>query len=458
MSRWHYRRSLASRVALLSVASAGMSITLMALGAFLMIRHQLQESTDQSLLNRAEVTAENPDITLDPQRSVGQMIGAGDVKVLVLTPSRTVLISDDKIAPRIGESEERVRQGLVPYSIRNTTDAKGHRYRIATVPSGAGNAVALAQSTKPLERDLTRLNLVLAFFGALGIMLAAPTGWMVARNGLRPVRRLTASVERIARTEDLTPLVVEGDDEVARLGGAFNQMLKALAASRDRQRRMIADASHELRTPLTSLRTNMELLRQADQHGGLPPDSRAELLDDVAAQIEELSTLVGDLVELNRDEPTTTSVQTLDLADIVDGALTRVRRRAPGGVEFDVELRPWVVTGEAPSLERAVTNLVDNAVKWSPPAGRITITLVDGVLTVDDEGPGITEQDLPHVFDRFYRSDESRAMPGSGLGLSIVRQVAERHAGAVRAGRSPAGGARLQLWIPAALQVQPDSR
>ncbi len=229
-------------------------------------------------------------------------------------------------------------------------------------------------------------------------------------------------------------------------------MLTALAASRDRQRQLVADAGHELRTPLTSLRTNLDLLSQADETGAgeLSPESRAELLDDVRAQIEELTTLIGDLVELARDEPLTHVVESVDLAEVVDRALVRVRRRAPG-VEFDVDIASWWVVGESGPLERAVTNLLDNAAKWSPADGTVTVRVADGVLTVDDDGTGISERDLPHVFERFYRAEESRSMPGSGLGLSIVRQVVERHAGTVEAERRTSGGTRFTVRLPGSL-------
>jgi two-component system sensor histidine kinase MprB len=308
----------------------------------------------------------------------------------------------------------------------------------------------LVQALDPQEHVLQRLGAVMLLLGAAGVIAAGMAGWAVARNGLRPVRRLTSSVEHIARTEDLTPLPIEGDDEIARLATAFNLMLTALSASRDRQRQLVADAGHELRTPLTSLRTNLDLLAQADGSGadaGLPPEARAELLEDVRAQIEELTTLIGDLVELARDEPLTHVVEPVDLAEVVDRALTRVRRRAPG-VRFEVSASPWWVVGEPAGLERAVTNLLDNAAKWSPPEGTVTVLVADGVLTVDDEGPGISPADLPHVFDRFYRAEESRGMPGSGLGLSIVKQVVERHAGHVTAERRATGGTRITVRVP----------
>ena len=226
-------------------------------------------------------------------------------------------------------------------------------------------------------------------------------------------------------------------------------MLAALAASRDRQRRLVADAGHELRTPLTSLRTNLDLLVQAEHGAGIPPEARAELLDDVRAQIEEMTNLIGDLVELARDEPLPHVVETVELTEVLHRAVARVRRRAPG-VTFEVTASEWWLTGESAALERAVTNLLDNAAKWSPESGTVTVALHEGVLTVADHGPGISPEDLPHVFDRFYRSKESRGMPGSGLGLSIVRQVAMRHSGTVDAAVNPGGGTLMTLRLPGA--------
>ena len=171
-------------------------------------------------------------------------------------------------------------------------------------------------------------------------------------------------------------------------------------------------------------------------------------MDDVRFQIEELTTLIGDLTELARDEPAPVTPEPVDLAETTARAVDRVRRRA-SSLHFDVHLDPWWVTGESAALERAVTNLLDNAAKWSPPLGVVTVRLTEGTLRVADQGHGIPDEDLPHVFDRFYRSKESRTMPGSGLGLSIVRQVAERHGGSVRADRADdEGGAALWLTLP----------
>jgi two-component system sensor histidine kinase MprB len=226
-------------------------------------------------------------------------------------------------------------------------------------------------------------------------------------------------------------------------------MLASLAASRERQRRLVADAGHELRTPLTSLRTNLELLAQADRRGGLTPEQRDEIFADAIAQVEELSTLVGDLVELARDEPVQDPPEPVDLAALVDRAIERVRRRTLGA-EFDVTTSPWWVMGESGILERAVMNLLDNAVKWSPLGGLVRVELDHGTLTVSDSGPGIDEADLPLIFDRFYRAERARTMPGSGLGLAIVRQAAERHGGSVFAANRQPHGATFVLRLPGA--------
>jgi two-component system sensor histidine kinase MprB len=447
---WHYRRSLASRVILLTTMAVGLAVAFVALGAFLTVRMQMQSSLDDSLLDRAHKAAEYAEVSevTAQYRLPVWILGAGDFRVAFVTSDRIYTPDSDATLP-LGQPEVDVATGAQDSSVRTVTSG-GQRYRVVAVPTSTpGQALAIAQSLEPQEHVLAKLGGVMLLFGLAGVVAAGMAGWAVARNGLRPVRRLTTSVERIARTEDLTPLPVEGDDEIARLATAFNQMLTALAASRDRQRQLVADAGHELRTPLTSLRTNLDLLSQADATAaGLSPQARAELLDDVRAQIEELTTLIGDLVELARDEPLTHVVETLDLAEVVDRALARVRRRAPG-LQFDIEVvSSWWVVGESAALERAVTNLLDNAVKWSPSGGTVTVRVADGVLTVDDEGPGISEQDLPHVFERFYRAEESRSMPGSGLGLSIVRQVVERHSGSVVVERRPGGGTRITVRLP----------
>ncbi len=451
--RWHYRRSLASRVAVLTTVALGVSIAILSLTAYVVMRQQLMSSLDQSLLNRAHrATTVSALSELTVKGIPPWMLGAADVRVIIVNGDGAS--GTDIPDFHLGSPEYDVMTGQRDSSVRTLVTEEGERFRVATVQAGSAQALILAQPLTPNDRTLGKLGGVLFVFGALGVLAALLAGWLVARNGLRPVRRLTQVVERIAETEDLTPLRIEGDDEVARLAMAFNQMLLALGASRDRQRRLVADASHELRTPLTSLRTNLDLLRQAEGNAALPPEARLELLDDVRGQIEELSALVGDLVELARDEPMTHVVAQVDLADVVERAVTRVRRRAQG-IGFDVSTEPWVVVGDSSSLERAVTNLLDNAAKWSPSDGTVTVRLADGVLVVDDQGTGVAEADQPHIFERFFRSEESRAMPGSGLGLAIVRQVIDRHGGQIEVSRAPDGGARFTLWLPGVPAVTP---
>jgi two-component system sensor histidine kinase MprB len=230
-------------------------------------------------------------------------------------------------------------------------------------------------------------------------------------------------------------------------------MLGSLESSRERQQRLIADAGHELRTPLTSLRTNIELLASDARTGMLKPADREEILADVSAQLAEFTTLIGDLVQLARDDRVAASPEPIDVRDVVNAAIERVRRRGKGLI-FDVELNPLYVIGEADTLERAVTNLLDNAVKWSPPGGTIRVQLEGDRLRVADQGPGIKDEDLPYVFDRFFRSETSRNTPGTGLGLSIVAQAINRHGGWVKAGHSAQGGAEFTVSLPGSTTLE----
>ena len=269
--RWHYRRSLASRVAVLTTVALGVSIAVMALTAFVVMRQQLMSSLDQSLLNRAhKATATTTLSEITARGAPAWMLGAADVRIIFISAEGRAMTGDDIPNFTLGQPEYDVATGQRESAVRTLVTAEGERFRVATVQANSGHALILAQPLAPNDRTLEKLSGVLFVFGALGVLAALLAGWLVARSGLRPVRRLTSSVEHIAVTEDLTPLRVEGDDEVARLATAFNQMLLALGASRDRQRRLVADASHELRTPLTSLRTNLDLLRQAEGNDGLP--------------------------------------------------------------------------------------------------------------------------------------------------------------------------------------------
>ena len=272
-------------------------------------------------------------------------------------------------------------------------------------------------------------------------------GGLVGRSAMRPVRRLTRGTRYVAVTQDLSRHVEAiGDDELASLARSFNAMLEALAESRRAQRQLIADASHELRTPLTTVQANVELLARGAELG---EDERRQLREDLLAQLRELTALVGDLVELARERPPESELAELGLDALVAACVERARAREPRAT-FVCALHPCRVRADRPRLERAITNLLDNARKWSPPGGAVEVEVADGELVVRDEGPGIDEADLPYVFDRFYRSADARRLPGSGLGLAIVRQVAEMHGGAVWAAPPRSGrGAELHLRLSA---------
>jgi two-component system sensor histidine kinase MprB len=291
---------------------------------------------------------------------------------------------------------------------------------------------------------------------------AAVLGRTVARAGLAPVERLTGAVEHVASTQNLQAAIpVSGEDEIARLARSVNAMLSALDSSRAAQRMLVEDASHELRTPLTSLRTNIELLIRADTGGAgstgrlLPAEDRAKLLQDLEVQVVELAQLTNELVELARQDASPEPVEEVDLSDVVSAAVQRARLRATTvafTVRYETGQRPAVVAGRPVALERMVLNLLDNAAKWSPAEGTVQVRLsVDAdtaLLTVADSGPGIDSEDVPRVFERFYRATAARSMPGSGLGLAIVAQTVAQHDGTVTAGRSTARGALLTVRLP----------
>jgi two-component system sensor histidine kinase MprB len=441
------RMSLALRVAVLTTMAVALTLGAASAIVFVTVRAQFESSLDESMFQRAQDAAKAGYAPSADQEETADALAG--IKILFVRGGELLTRQADKEFP-YGQLEYDVSIGAAKKSARTLT-YDGTPYRVVAVQAGPGTALVLAQPMDSIRQALERLKIILLLTSSLGVALAGLAGWAVATNGLRPVRRLTEATEHVARTTDLTPIEVQGRDELARLTTSFNAMLQALDASQERQRQLVADAGHELRTPLTSLRTNIELIGQAadntERH--LSDDQRHEIMGDVRSQLEELTTLVGDLVELARDEPMSRDPEPLDLADVVNQAIERVRLRAPE-LRFDVELSPWMVIGEPQLLERAVTNLLDNAAKWSPPEGAIHVRLLDGVVTVVDEGPGISAEDLPHIFNRFYRSSEARTLPGSGLGLSIVKRAAERHGGTVDVASPPGGGTTFTLVLPEA--------
>ncbi len=445
--------SFRQRLALLSAAAVAAAVVLASAITFVIVRSELRGEVDQSLkdtVNRISVPAElllpgtvpGQNVLVLPQ---GQL-GSRDVYAQVVRPNGSVVRPrGSRIRLPIDEQVlEVARTGKGSFF----TDATigGVHARIYTAPVPTGDAVQAVRPLEEVDRTLRDLTFALVLVGLGGIALAVWLGLMVARAALTPVKQLTDAAEHVARTHDLSRRIrADRADELSRLGASFNTMLEALASSQAAQRQLVADASHELRTPLTSLRTNIEVLSS----DALPPEDRQKLLRDVVAQLGELTVLVSDLVDLARGDEPALVAEDVRLDMLVAEAVERARRRSPDKAFF-TDLSPALVQGVPARLDRAVTNLLDNAAKWSPPGGQIEVHVHDGALSVRDHGPGIDEADLPYVFDRFYRAAAARGLPGSGLGLAIVRQVAEWHGGTVTAERAQGGGARLRLQLPVA--------
>ncbi len=333
----------------------------------------------------------------------------------------------------------------------------GLALRILAEHFAPGRVVQFAQPLSEVDNLLSHLRLILVLLSLGGILLAALLGQLVARAAVQPVRRLTRAAEHVAETQDLSGRIAPtGDDEIGRLAVSFNAMLDALEismsaldASVHAQRQLVADASHELRTPVTSLRTNIEILQHAPDMDG---PERERLLDDVVEQIGELTLLMNDLIDLARGEEQRADTEDVRLDIVVAEALARAQRwpisdRSPT-TPLQANLDPVLLSGVAARLDRAIANLIDNAIKYSPAGEPVEIELHGGELTVRDHGHGISAEDLPYVFDRFYRGAEARGRPGSGLGLAIVRQVIAQHGGTVTAERPPGGGTLMRVRLP----------
>ena len=326
---------------------------------------------------------------------------------------------------------------------------KGVQLRVLTQGNGTRGAVLVARPLTEVNNELSRLLLILAIVGVVGIALAAALGALVARAALAPIARFTRRTETLAGGLDLSQRLPDGGrDELARLAASFNATLDALQRSIESQRNLVADASHELRTPIASLRANIQVLADAER---LPPEDQASLRADIVSELDELTRLVGDVVELARGTESKGELNDVSLEEIVRVAVQRAQRRSD--TIFQVNLEPTLIRGEAERIDRAVSNLLDNARKWSPPEKPVEVDLHDGLLSIRDHGPGFEQADLPHVFERFYRADRARKLPGSGLGLAIVRQAAEAHGGYVKAENAPEGGARVQISFGAVLDA-----
>ena len=434
--------SLRWRVMLLAMSMVAMVVVLMAVAVYAVVSAALYTDIDNQLQSRAQLLIASGSLAADPAKAI-EGTAYSDVNAMLVNPGRSIYTANQQgQSLPVGQPEKAVIRGELFMSRRTVGDQ-----RVLAIHLPNGSSLLISKSLQPTNAVMNKLKWVLLAVGGIGVVIAAVAGGMVARTGLRPVGRLTEAAERVARTDDLRPIPVVGSDELARLTEAFNSMLRSLAESRDRQARLVADAGHELKTPLTSLRTNVELLMASGAPGAPPiPESElGELRADVIGQIEELSTLVGDLVDLTREDNSHGAMlEDVELTEVVERSLERVRRRR-NDIHFNVDVIGWQVHGDAAGLSRAVLNLLDNAAKWSPPGGTVGLTLsrVDAAhaeLAVSDQGTGISPEERGLVFERFYRSTSARAMPGSGLGLAIVKQVVVKHGGMIRIGETVPGG------------------
>jgi two-component system, OmpR family, sensor histidine kinase MprB len=427
------------RVTLLATVAVAVAVVAASGVVYVVVRHQLLGEVDSSLVNRARDFVQHP----GPGPGIG-IVPIGPRASLGGPPTYLQVIRSDGEGaavklPGVEQAEQLAGNGGRGFF------SDGHvqdvHVRVYSARVADGLALQVARPLDEVDHTLHRIGLYLLFIGLGGIGIASGLGLLVGQATLRPVGHLTEVAEEVAETRDLSRRIEAGSrDELGRLASAFNEMLEALDTSLKAQRQLVADASHELRTPLASLRTNVEVLAGGKR---LAPAELRRLLADVIGQVEELSRLVGDLVELDRE--TAPELEDVRLDELVAQTVERARVRAPG-VVFRTELEESVVQAAPTQVERAVSNLLDNAAKWSE---SVDVRVAGAEVTVRDHGPGIAEEDLPRVFDRFYRAASARHLPGSGLGLSIVRQVAQSHGGEVTAENAPDGGALFRLRLAA---------
>jgi two-component system, OmpR family, sensor histidine kinase MprB len=441
-----------ARLTVASAAAVALAVLLASAVIFLIVRSELLGQVDGSLRAKTLTLRYRPGISPEGFPVVAPASGPGEPGgyVQVLNGNGTVVLAPGETTPLpVSGRALEVANGKRGAFFVDATVGGAH-VRMLTSPIAQGVAVQVARSLSEVDGSLHRLALILLVVTLGGVGLAAGLGGLVARATLAPVRRLTEATEHVTATTDLTRRIdAGGTDELSRLARSFNTMLGALEASLQAQRQLVADASHELRTPLTSVRTNIEVLQRGI---GMTDEERTRLLRDVVGQLEQLSVLVADLVELARGHEPQQGVEDVRLDELVADAVERQRKLSPE-IPLGTRNEPALVRGVPARLDRAVRNLLDNAAKWSPPAGEVDVQTRarngSAEVIVRDHGPGIRPEDLPFVFDRFYRAAGARGLPGSGLGLAIVKQVAESHGGTVTADNAPGGGAMFRLTLPA---------
>jgi two-component system sensor histidine kinase MprB len=445
------RWSISKRLSTGAAAAVAVAVALASVGAYVAVRAKLRGEVDSSLRSRASQIQElqarlgGPTVGFRvpaplPPFGGEARFGGAQGAVQFIDPSGQARANGDFALP-VDAAAASIAKGGDGAKLEDR-DVAGHHLRMLTAGLPDGGAIQIARPLDEVDDVLHGLLLLLVGITIGGVVLAAVLGGLVSRASLGPVRRFTEETESIASAPDLgRRLDAETDDELGRLARSFNSTLEALERSVATQRHLVADASHELRTPLASLRTNIEVLRTERE---LPAAERRELLHDLVEQADELTLLVGDIVDLARGGEPHEAFDDVPVHELVERAVTRAQRHAPD-VRYELAIEPLTVHGVPDRLDRAVSNLLDNAAKWSPPGGTVDVWLREGELVVRDHGPGFKDGDLPYVFDRFYRASDARKLPGSGLGLAIVRQVAEAHGASVHAENAQGGGAVLRL-------------
>lgn len=442
--------TLNTRVTLAAGFAVLLAVVSVSVAVYVVVRSNLHDQIDRSLVDESQ-TLRHDEGTLDrhlPESSartghvpllhdVFMQVVDSDGEIVMSFENRRLPVSTEVIAVARGQREATFFDASVA----------GTPVRVYVTNAGDAMALQLGRSLREVEQTLRQLIVTLTFISAAALVLAIVIGRLVAAAATGPVHRVAEAADTVARTRELSHhIAVPSGDDLGRLASNFNAMLDALSESLSQQRQLVADASHELRTPLATLRTNIEVMRRADE---LLPDERESLIRDAVAQIEELTRLVTDLVELARGDGQEEHLTEVDLLDVARHAVGVVGRVHPS-ITFRLDGEPTVIDGSPERISRAVSNLIDNAAKWSPPTGEVEVDVRDGTVTVRDRGPGIDPDDLPHVFNRFYRSPRARTMPGSGLGLAIVKQVADAHGGHATADNRPDGGAVFVLSLPLA--------
>jgi two-component system sensor histidine kinase MprB len=459
------RLPLRSRLAILTAAAVAVAVAAAALACWLITRDQLTSQLDATLRDQVPARGTSAYVNTILQRCQSNAPSNSDLppgltSVQVVETGGGRCVGPNSAPVAVQHTDTEVASGRIESATHDGRTDNGQSVRVYTVQlvnvgpnfsSRTNLALSISRPLGETDHTLDQLAWLLLAVAGAGVLGAGAAGTVIARAGLRPVDRLTGTVEHIARTEDLSVRIpVEGNDEIARLSESFNAMTAALASSRERQQQLIADAGHELRTPLTSLRTNIELLERSEASGrALPPEDRRALLASVKAQMTELALLIGDLQELSRADAAAPALEVVALHEVTETALRRARLRGPD-LKIMADVAPWFVRGESAALERAIVNLMDNAVKFSPAGGVIEVRLAGGQLTVRDHGPGIPAEDLPHVFERFWRSPSARSLPGSGLGLSIVARTVQQSGGDISLAPAHGGGTLATLRLPGA--------